>query len=37
MVIDVIAHPGAPAEALCGVGSVGRLDHASPVDSRESA
>jgi hypothetical protein len=36
-VIDVEAHPRAPAEALCAVRRVGRLNHASPVDSRESA
>ncbi len=36
-IIDVVAHPRAPAEALGGVGSVGRLNHASPVDSRQSA
>src|SRR5215208_926843 len=36
-VINVVSHSRAPAEALCAVRSVGRLNHVSPVDSRESA
>jgi hypothetical protein len=36
-VIYVVANPRAPAEALCAVRSVDRLNHANPVDSRESA